>query len=231
MAEANPALSRVMKIHKDGKLAGEMVQMVDDLRDVGNDDTHARHVGRTPPGATANRLGNQDAARKACPPSQFGEPWNRGIAHMGDGLLLKATTQKKWTKFGRQIRGFATEVRAGRPLNYCDLRSLAGLSINVIEVYSDYRCFVTLFFRTMEGWRPDQDDHGYRIHDQTQLMEIAEALGVDPEDLPGGEDHPAMVEALPSLLLALAGIPEPCKFVIEGIGRRDSWGSYHLGIY
>jgi len=60
----------------------------------------------------------------------------------------------------------------------------------------------------MEGWRPDRDAHGYRIHDQTQLMEIAEAMGVDPEDLPGGEDHPTMVEALPSLLPALEALEE-----------------------
>jgi hypothetical protein len=207
MAEANPALPRVMKIRKDGKLAGEMVRMVDDLRGVGNDEAHARQVGRTT-GATANRLGNQDAARKARPPSQFSGPWNGGIAHTGDGVLVKATTQKKWTKFGKQIRGFLVEIRAGRPLNYRDLRSSAGLGINVTEVYSDYRCFVSLFFRTMEGWRADRDSHGFRVTDQTQLLDIAEALGVDPEDLPGGEDHPAMVEALPSLIPALEALEE-----------------------
>eukprot|EP00978_Attheya_sp_CCMP212_P031405 scaffold118552_cov28-Attheya_sp.AAC.1 len=39
-------------------------------------------------------------------------------------------------------------------------------------------------------------------------MEIVEALGVDPEDLPGGEDHLAMVQALPSLLKALEALEE-----------------------
>eukprot|EP00978_Attheya_sp_CCMP212_P004811 scaffold10597_cov43-Attheya_sp.AAC.1 len=65
-AEHNPALPRVMKIRRDGRLAGELARMVDDLRGVGNDEAHARQVGRTM-GATANHMGNQDAARKARP--------------------------------------------------------------------------------------------------------------------------------------------------------------------
>ena len=206
-AEHNPALPRCMKIRKDGTLAGELARMVDDLRGVGNDEIHARQVGRTM-GATANYYGNQDAARKARPPSQCGGPWNGGIVHTSHGLLRKSTTQKKWTKFGKQIRGFLGEIRAGRKVNYRELRSSAGLGINVTEVYSDYRCFVSLFFRTMQGWRPDRDEHGFHIRDAAQLLDIAEALGVDPEDLPGGDDHPEMVEALPELLPALEALEE-----------------------
>eukprot|EP00978_Attheya_sp_CCMP212_P042546 scaffold261107_cov24-Attheya_sp.AAC.1 len=61
MAEANPALPRVMKIRKDGKLAGEMVRMVDGLRGVGNDETHARQVGRT-----TGAMGGQSAGEPGC---------------------------------------------------------------------------------------------------------------------------------------------------------------------
>eukprot|EP00978_Attheya_sp_CCMP212_P038757 scaffold195338_cov31-Attheya_sp.AAC.1 len=73
-----------MKIRRDGRLAGELARMVDDLRGVGNNEAHARQVGRTM-GATANHMGNQDAARKARPPSQCGGPWNGGIAHTSHG--------------------------------------------------------------------------------------------------------------------------------------------------
>eukprot|EP00978_Attheya_sp_CCMP212_P004814 scaffold10598_cov48-Attheya_sp.AAC.2 len=66
----------------------------------------------------------------------------------------------------------------------------------------------------MEGWRPDRDEHGFSIRDVDQLLEIAEALGMDPEDLPGGDDHPEMVEALPSLLPALEALEE-CLEVTE----------------
>jgi hypothetical protein len=85
----------------------------------------------------------------------------------------------------------------------------------------------------MEGWRPDRYSHGFRINDQSQLMEIVEALGVDPEELPGIGDHLEIVEALPSLLLALEALEEFLDMkhprLIRVRPTKETWCAYGYG--
>eukprot|EP00978_Attheya_sp_CCMP212_P013697 scaffold34407_cov34-Attheya_sp.AAC.5 len=57
-----PCLAKGNENLEGWKAGGEMVQMVDDLRDVDNDKTHVWHVGRTTR-ATANWLGNKTKMR------------------------------------------------------------------------------------------------------------------------------------------------------------------------
>jgi hypothetical protein len=82
----DPGLPRVQKVRSDGAPASDIVVYFDDGRVIGATEMLAQQALRQ---ATARiqYLGNQDAARKRCKPSQRPGAWAGGIAHTDRGTI------------------------------------------------------------------------------------------------------------------------------------------------
>ena len=143
-------MPRVMLLKKDNELATTEVTFVDDIRVSGR-----CKEGRYDNAKTAckqlksrmNSLGNQADDRKFRQPSELSGAWNGVIIHTNTPFPTKSTTAKKWDKFKRGLeRVVDSSVSGNAFMDTGDLRSIAGLGVNVTEVYSNGRCYLKGFF-------------------------------------------------------------------------------------
>ena len=63
-----------------------------------------------------------------------------------------------------------------------DLRKIAGLGVNITEVYPTGRCYLKGFFNALEAWRGDRDLEGWRLTDY--MFEVG---SLEAGDSPDGE--------------------------------------------
>ena len=114
-----------------------------------------------------NSFGNQADDRKFRQPSYTPGAWNGVIIHTDTPFHHKSTTSKKWAKFKK---GLALIINASEDagiefLDTGELRGIAGLGVNITEVYSNGRCFLKGFFNAIEAWRGNRDVEGWRLDD------------------------------------------------------------------
>jgi hypothetical protein len=106
MTEYNPALPKVIKWRRSdpddpksgGKVAGDVVTFVDDVRITGfsKENCHAVHRQFA---SRIQYLGMQDAPRKFRPPSQaHAGAWTGTIFRIKDPIISKSVSQEKWEK-------------------------------------------------------------------------------------------------------------------------------------
>ena len=129
-----------------------------------------------------NSVGNQAVDRKFRQPTPTPGAWNGLIIHTDTPFPRKSTTSKKWNKFKDGLRWIVDSVLEGH--NYVDtgsLRGVAGLGVNITEVYSNGHCFLKGFSNTIEAWRGDRDIDGWRLSEAMSAVAMME-----------GEDAPTM---------------------------------------
>ena len=103
-----------------------------------------------------NTRGNQADDKKYCPPCLKPGAGNGLIIHTDTPSPMKSTTGKKWTKFKTGLRGILeTSLEGYGWVETSVIRSVAGLGVNVTEVYSWARVYLKGFFNAIEAWRGD----------------------------------------------------------------------------
>lgn len=127
MTEYDPALPKVIKWRSTdpddpksgGKVAGDVVTFVDDVRITGfsKENCHAVHRQFA---SRIQYLGMQDAPRKFRPPSQaHAGAWTGTIFRIADPIISKSVSQEKWEKGKRIVDALNMRIRDsdnGRPL-------------------------------------------------------------------------------------------------------------------
>lgn len=117
---------------------------------------------------------------------------------------MMSTTQSNWTRFKDGLSWILTEGRATGSLCTAELRKIAGLGVNIVQVYSDAKCYLKGIFNALEAFRTDRDSEGWRLQqnaaDSAELLEFGVSTGQDsPLDAQG--DYP-LATAVTSELLA-----------------------------
>ena len=93
-----------------------------------------------------NSFGNQADDRKYRQPSTAAGAWKGFIILTNTPFPCKATTGKKWEIFKQGLeKVLELEKSEGRALTL-DLRKIAGLGVNVTELYPYGRCFLKGLF-------------------------------------------------------------------------------------
>ena len=110
-----------------------------------------------------NSRGNQADDRKYRLPTLTPGAWNGVIIHTDTPFPMMSTTQKKWTRFKDGLTWVLSEGKSAGVLSTAELRKIAGLGVNLMQVYQDAKCYLKGFFNALEAFRPDRDSQGWRI--------------------------------------------------------------------
>ena len=106
-----------------------------------------------------NSYGNQADDKKYRRPTCRPGAWKGEIMHTDQPFPRKSTTGKKWTRFKSGVQ-WVLEAGLGSSVPTAELRRIAGLGVNVTDVYRDARCYLKGFFNAIEAFRPDRDANG-----------------------------------------------------------------------
>jgi hypothetical protein len=74
--------------------------------------------------------------------------------HTDQPFPRKSTTGKKWSRFRAGVQWVLQQQADGSPtVPTAELRRIAGLGVNVTDVYREARCFLKGFFNAIEAFR------------------------------------------------------------------------------
>ena len=183
----DPSMPRVILLRKDKELASQEVNYVDDIHPVarGVDDTSAVRMARQLR-TKMNYYGNQADDKKYRRPTCTPGAWKGEILHTDQPFPRKSTTGKKWLKFKSGLQWVLEQSRNSGEARTGELRRIAGLGVNVTEIYDDARAYLKGFFNAVESFRADRDRNGWRIKDGVDgpvEPELGEDSGLTPAEL------------------------------------------------
>jgi hypothetical protein len=154
---------------KNQRLAAFVVSYVDDLRtgchgskEDGDKVTH--YVA-----SRLNYLGQQDAPRKRGSASQQPGPWAGAmIEAVPDEGIYVTISQEKWERVKAILKNYleTTTLAADGEDIWVDLKHLeqdTGFLVHVMMTYENLRPFMKGFYLTLNGWRFDRDDEGWKV--------------------------------------------------------------------
>ena len=173
----DPSMPRLMLLRANGELATRWATYVDDTRLGNRGRAPDRRAARTLC-ARMNSLGNQADARKFQPESLTPGPWQGEIIHTDSPFSMKSTTGKKWTRLRTGLEWLRSQADTPGFVETGELRRIAGLGVNVTEVYPEGRCFLKGFFNALEAFRGDRDPDGWRLQglmDAARIVELTDA--------------------------------------------------------
>ena len=128
-----------------------------------------------------NRRGNQADDRKYRPPSYTQGAWNGVVLHTNTPFPRLSTTQKKWNKLRAGLDWILQVAKVSSSIETAGLRRVAGLAVNVTEVYTDARAYLKGIFNAIEAFRWDRDIDGWRLQGAMDSALLFASL--DDEDL------------------------------------------------
>ena len=179
----DPSMPRVMLLREDGELASSEVTFVDDIHVAGRAkdgefDNTKRACKQLK--SRMNSRGNQADDRKYRLPCLTPGAWNGLIIHTDTPFPMKSTTGKKWDKFKHGLQWVVDSACDGASfLETAALRRIAGLGVNITEVYTTGRCFLKGFFNAVEAWRLGRDIDGWKLADAMNELSQLDAIEAD----------------------------------------------------
>ena len=135
--------------------------------------------------------------------------WNGVIIHINTPLPIKSTTGKKWGRFKESPGWIATMSKEGDWTDTAKNRQIAGLGVNVTEVYPYVRCLLKGFCNSIGCWRYNRDVDGWQLSDamySSLLLEIHDVSRTDAQ-----ADYPVKIRITSELLTRIG----PLKFFLS----------------
>jgi hypothetical protein len=159
----DPSLPWVSKVRlDDGRIAADLFIYVDDVRLTGSSSEECRQAGRRA-ASVANSLGIQDAARKRRFGSQRPGAWAGSVVETSQEGVFVTVSQEKWDKCKRYIGDIVEEMNRTQQLNHKELEKKRGFLIYVTRTYPAMVPFLKGIHQTLEMWRPNRDEDGWKI--------------------------------------------------------------------
>ena len=167
-AEYDPTQHWYQTLDYDGNLAAMLAIFVDDERIHHSTEEGAWKAARQV-ATRESYLGIQDAARKRRPPSQNAGAWAGSILRTNGEEVGKLVSQERWDKAKSIIGKWKDILHKDRfaKLNMVELRSDRGFLNYIARTYPTISTFLKGFHLTIDGWRKDRDDEGWKVSDYT----------------------------------------------------------------
>ena len=189
-------------------IAADLVGYVDDLRPSGPSRSAAWAAARRT-ASIMNYLGIQDASRKRRDSSQTPGAWAGSVVlTRPDGVFVMVDAEK-WAKAKRMLAEVSDLLlKTPKAMSRKRLEEVRGFLNYVVRTYPPLKPYMTGFHLTIDGWRTDRDEEGWRKRKKkTSKAERNEPTGETREwhygdsQLPYSVDPkaPAYVEAKPRL--------------------------------
>ncbi len=122
---------------------------------------------------------------------------------------MMSTTLKKWLRFKTGLSWILTEGRNTGSLSTAELRKIAGLGVNILQVYQDAKCYLKGIFNAIEAFRSDRDPEGWRIDSSIEsaaMLEYRHDHALDsPSELQG--DYPLQTKVGKKGIQLLSDVP------------------------
>ena len=130
-------MPRVVLLRKDRELATREANYVNNIHPCTQerDGSLEAHRACAQLKSGMNFCGNQVDNQKYRLPTVTPGAWNGVIVHTDTPFPMMSTTKKKWTRFKEGISWILAEGRATGSLQTMELRKIAGLGVNVMQVY------------------------------------------------------------------------------------------------
>ena len=161
----NPGMPRVYKWNAMANaIACDCKFFCDDFRVIGpNEDLtqKATHKLET----TMAYLGIQDATRKRRKVTKRPGEWTGSILLTVDEVGLFATvSQLKWDRAKTIIKKWNERIQRSKyKAKYKELESDVGFLVHLAMTYSNIKPFLKGLYSTLNGWRKDRDDQGWKM--------------------------------------------------------------------
>ena len=160
----NPSLPRVYRVRVEGTVAGDLFIYIDDLR-VTCPTKEECWEGAHQVCCRLTWLGLQDAPRKRSEVSTTPRAWAGSIVHTDNDTVSVLIAQKKWLKAKKWIEWMHSCLAVSERLNHKELERCRGFLIYVSRTYKSMRPYLRGLHMTIENWRPNRDEEGWRIID------------------------------------------------------------------
>jgi hypothetical protein len=232
----DPSLPWVSKIRLgDGCIACDLIIFVDDLRVTGPTNREAWEAGQHA-AATLNHLGIQDAARKTRDGSQIPGPWAGCCMRTDlDGVFV-LVAQEKWDKTKAVLEEVAELVRKDpNRIPRKRLEQVRGFLQYVTQTYTGMNPYIIGFHLTIDGWRDNRDENGWRVKPKAEAAETAgdgglaeemaameEALSMTAEEVCWSnirDDSPEFVRAVPRFADDLVALQRLTRYAAPPLRR------------
>jgi len=193
----DPILPWAYRVREDSTLASSVLIYVNDLR-VTAPPAELAWKASSKIGKVCSFLGLQDAARKRREPSQSPGAWAGSVMESISGRpVFKLVSKERWRKTQQIINWFATQISLDVKDVYSDLmisgelksaekehesgrldrqkaESFRGFLVYVLHTYTGMVPYLKGIHLTIDSWRPDRDEDGWRIsncYDRKLLLE------------------------------------------------------------
>lgn len=165
----DPSISWITKRRKDGTLASDLVDFVDDERIVGCGRERTQEAGH----AVSTResyLGLQDALRKLRPVTRQPGAWAGVVVHNDPELgIVVLTSQEKWDKTKAICEHWMSLLVEGKTeVPFKQMESDRGFLVYVANAYPCMRPYLKGFHLSLEMWRGGRDSEGWKLKSTTQ---------------------------------------------------------------
>lgn len=145
------------------RIACDFATFVDDMRAAGYS-LEATWQALRVIASRLNYLGIQDAPRKRRSPFKTrGGAWTGALQRIYTALIVSLTSQQKWDKGKRIIRGLLAEVQKGLGLSLKALLKDRGFMVHLSMTYPILVPFLKGLHLTVDSWREGRDDEGWRM--------------------------------------------------------------------
>ena len=218
------SLPRIRKVRRDGGLASEVVQYVDDLRIVAHSEEQAWLASSQIAKGLA-WLGLQDAARKKRRASQRPGAWAGSVISSDTAQVTKSVTQERWEKIRRKIRWLGREAGLSDKFSLVDpekvevdttaardgtihfktTERLVGFVVYAAQTFTVFVPYLKGIYLTLNSWRKGRDREGWMTPEGLR----AARMGHKESD---GE-HPEWVRMVPRFKLDLEALMRLTAYV------------------
>ena len=177
-----PGVPWIAKYRSTGELAADAHDYVDDLRGTGPTAEDAWQVSSRI-AKTASFHGVQDAARKRREQTQSPGAWAGVVCGTEPRRPYKTVSQEKWEKTKKEVgrlREEMDQLATATPkdtMNSKTLEQVAGFLNHVGRAFPVIRIYLNGVYATLNSWRPDRDDEGWKIGSDT--LHLQDPLGLE----------------------------------------------------
>lgn len=201
----------LFQIRKDGRIASDWSQYVDDVRLTAASEELAWQCSSKAAKGLAF-LGLQDAARKRRKPSQTPGAWAGATVTTDGDAVRKGVTQERWEKLQNRIRWIGSQVglkdefsptsfgdldvkmnglKRPKPtsLHYKTTESCIGFIVYVSLTYTSLVPYLKGIYLSLNAWRGGRDGEGWKL---------PESLMAETDDA-APENHPMWIDPVPRL--------------------------------
>ena len=223
-----PWVYRVKMVDGEPVMASNHVSFTDDVRGMGSSEDACWNVTRRV-AQILQWFGIQDAARKRRGPSQTPGAWAGAVIRVIEEGVGVTVTQEKWERVKAIIGRWLLELQEKcDALHRKDLESDRGFLVYVARTFPVMKSYLKGFHLTLESWRPDRDEDGWKRTDEVLVDSDGNLLNM--EDNPSA---PKLVIAVPRFkddLKALADLTANDRAPLRIVRPRlRLWVRYGFG--